>query len=182
MKYILLILIAISTIGSSVNSYPYAMPIGEVCYSIYPPNAPQDNAVEKLYVVQRIADPKIFDSVGYHEDSQNIRTPIHATSYYDTDLGVYTRTAYGVLGNIRGELYNADQDDVFNMFYSKPRTAIFLSHSSLSKNQDTGMLEGTFKADVWHHDFEFIQMVPGMNNSYGVIRQIDCNDIDSHLE
>lgn len=154
--------------------------IGERCYQVEPFNAPQDNATERLYIVERgNVGSGVFDSVGYHEDLAGIRTPIHATSIRIIDRVTgdvsYNRIAYGILGNVRAELEFAEAGEVFDMAQMEhDRMALFISNSVLT-DKGSGRLAGSFRASVWHHDFKEVETVSLVNAGAGVIYSISCD-------
>lgn len=148
--------------------------IGIRCYAIEPDSAPQDNAREKLYIIEREQDSGVFDGVGFHEDINGVRTPMHATSkrvINEEGVVSYNRVAYGVLGSVLEEIDHASIDDVEAMFNTRPQTAIFVSYSTL-QSDDWGILRGTFRADVWHHDFNEVKHVSAINTGPGIIYSI----------
>ena len=177
-NFISALLIAISFIGISAQVNADTV-IGERCYAIEPAGAPQDNGIEKLYVVERgAAGSGIFDSVGYHQDLAGLRTPIHVTSIrvIDSVTGIvqYNRVAFGVLGDIAREIAYANLNNVYAMFYFAHSLATFVSYSTLVDDQ-AGNVRGTFRTDVWSHDFSTVRAGPAFNTLPGVIYSIPCN-------
>lgn len=156
--------------------------LGEFCYFIKPPNAPQDNGYEKMWLVERgTPGSGKFDSSGFHQDIHGVRTPMYATSYRYTDAisgaVMYGRVAYGILGNIHGAIHNAIMDDPRAMFL-EPKMALFKSISTMIENPDLpGRLVGLFIANVIHHDGDHVVIEHNTKAEAGVIYSIDCATI-----
>ena len=155
--------------------------IGSRCYFIEPPNAPQDNAWEKMWVIERSRTPeenRVFDSKGIHFDSNGVNTSMHATSELtiaSDGTAVFTRFAFGVLGAIDEETEHAKRGDAEAISDMESSIAIFTSQSTL--HAINGRLEGTFVAQVWHHDFDHVELYSGTNESPGIIIGVPCSQI-----
>lgn len=170
MSNVILKIMFILVVGMSAVQAQLATNI-QRCYWIEPTGAPQDNALEVVLLNE--VSPGVYSGFGWHEDLQGVRTPISTTSHtvVAADGSVtYSRYAFGVLGLVDQQIDLANQGNLLAM-QSVPKPAIFTSVSVIVPGYGTG----SFRATVWHHDFDEIQVVHAANIPPGKITRVNCN-------